>query len=143
MPQHVAAPTIPPMIHCSTVFTQELPQFPSPTVLTLPPCHPLPPGEIIPSPVACSFPHWCWFTQPVVAAVQSIFNILFNGSVGVCQTCEADVLKSDTTNSSGGDLMLAVGGRTPRGHRAQMLLIGNLAIVRIFPGTLISKVYSR
>ena len=31
--------------------------------------------------------------------------------VGVCQTCEADVLKSDTTNSSGGDLMLAVGGR--------------------------------
>ena len=31
--------------------------------------------------------------------------------VGVSQTCEADVLKSDTTDSGGGDLMLAVGGR--------------------------------
>ena len=84
MPQHVAAPTIPPMIHCSTVFTQELPQFPSPTVLTLPPCQPLPPGEIIPSPVACSLPHWCWFTRTVVAALQSIFNILFNGCSRGC-----------------------------------------------------------
>ena len=96
MPQHVAAPTIPAMIHCSTVFTQELPQFPSPTILTLPrchrttvpvtvpPCQPLPPGEIIPSPVACSFPHWRWFTRAVVAAVQSIFNILFNGCQRGC-----------------------------------------------------------
>ena len=32
-------------------------------------------------------------------------------SVAVCQTCEADVLKSDTTYSSGGDLKLEVGGR--------------------------------
>ena len=73
-----------PLLHSLHTRASAIPQLNSSYTSSVPPCQPLPPGEIIPSPVACSFPHWRWFTRAVVAAVQSIFNILFNGCQRGC-----------------------------------------------------------